>query len=658
MPTADRPPAGRRVTEGACIGACATAGWLVNDAVRFATSGQPEVFLALVPGSLVALAVGTLLGALAGRFRPLWAVYLAAGLTAFAAPLRALEVVGPLAGFGTHQSGAQLVIVQGKVLALWSLACVLAGLAPRIHWPAGRTATCLGVLGAIAAGFISRGQDPIEGEPPFWMVPAAGAIAALALGWPRLRYGGLATGAVVLVCALLTFQRGYPETRPSYWRDDLPPPASPAMAGPNLLLVVLDTVRAQSLAPYGGRRVTTPELDRWVREHATLHGQARSTSSFTLATHGSLFTGVLPAQHQAARLRPSAGRLSQEFPTLAERLRERGYQTAAIVSNHTYLHPQFGMDRGFEHFDTREGAFVERYLALAQLTGRTLWAGHILYRDAHSITGSALSWLERRRPGDPFFLMLNYLDAHTPYLVRAPHDKQFEDLRLVSVSGMPPQYNELAYERKLHYLDTQVARLLRAIEQLGLLDDTLIVITSDHGEAFGEHGFHEHCWTLYEEVVKVPLYVKPPGGRRLERDDRPIHSADVTWLVLDELGIPYERPAASAAPEAEWYRQIPMTEKYTAMAEQSKVDLDRDLVAWFEGGRKVIVSTHGTVEAYDLASDPLEQSPLVLSPEESERALARARAWWAAHPLSAEQTEVIPPDELARLRALGYAGEE
>jgi arylsulfatase A-like enzyme len=630
----------------------------VNDGVRYATSGQPEVFLALVPGSLAALAVGTLLGALAGRFRLLWAVYLAAGLTAFAAPLWTIGIVGPLAGFSTHPSGAPLVIAQGKTAVVWSLACGLAWLAPRARLPAGRTAACLGVLGAIAAGFIERGEDTSYGVRPFWIVPAATAILALALGWPGLRYRGAATVAAVLIGALLTAKRGYPPTRTSYWRDDLPPPEAPAGEAPNLLLVVLDTVRAQSLAPYGSPRVTSPELDRWVREHATLYGQARSTSSFTLATHGSLFTGVLPAQHQAARLRPSAGRLSDEFPTLAERLRERGYQTAAIVANQAYLRPDFGMDRGFEHFDMREGSFVEHYLPLAQLMGRTLWAGHLNYRDAHSITGSALAWLERRRASDPFFLMMNYLDAHTPYLARAPHDTQFEDVRLVNVSGVPPEHDELAYERKIHYLDTQVARLLGAIEAQGLLDDTLIVITSDHGEAFGEHGTYEHCWTLYEEVVKVPLYVKPPGGRRAERDDRPIHSADVAWLVLDELGIPHQRPAVAGAPEAEWYRQIPMSERYTALAAASRLDFDRDLVAWLEDGRKIIVSSRGLVEAYDLASDPVELRPLALSQEQIDRALARAQAWWAAHALVAEQTEVIPPDELARLRALGYAGGE
>ena len=315
------------------------------------------------------------------------------------------------------------------------------------------------------------------------------------------------------------------------------------------------------------------------------------------------------------------------------------------------------MDRGFEHFDHREGSLVENYLPLAQLAGRTIWAGRLAYRDAHTITGAALDWLGRRRQRDPFFLMLNYLDAHTPYLPRAPHDVQFEDVRLVNPLRVPFEHLELAYDRNLHYLDSQVARLLRACEEQGLLENTLIVITSDHGEAFGEHGLLEHCWTLYEEVVRVPLYVKPAGGRRAERDERPIHSGDLMWLMLDELGVPYQRPAASGAPHAEWYRQIPMTERYLAMAQKTDLDLDRDLVAWIEDGRKIVVSTQRVVEAYDLASDPGELRPLELSQEEIDRAVARALAWWEAHPMAAEQTEVIPPEELARLRALGYAGD-
>jgi len=470
-----------------------------------------------------------------------------------------------------------------------------------------------------------------------------------------------ACAALLLWPAYEIALEGYGPTRISwYGRDDLPPgPAAPPTEGgapPNLVLVVLDTVRADHLASYGYARDTMPRIERFAAEHATRYSNSRSTSSYTLSSHGSLFTGLFPAEHGAARLKPTALPLKDEVTTLAERLRARGYHTAAVVANGTYLTHRLGTDQGFERFDNRKGSFVGRYLALAQATGSAIWAGHLTYRDARQITNAALDWVSRERRPGPFFLMLNYLDAHEPYLPPSPEDRAFGDERPARPMAPELELRQLQYDRNLLYLDREVGRLLDGLEQRGLFENTVIVVTSDHGEAFGEHGLYEHCWTLYEEVVDVPLFVKPRGERRAEVDPTPINGADVHWLMLSELGLEVERPPTLEGLFGEWYRQIPVVEKYALFAERTERDIDQDLIAWMEGDRKVIVSTKGVVEVYDLALDPGEQRPLEIGQEERAAALQKADTWWREHPVAVGQTEEMDEDELERLRVLGYIG--
>ena len=199
---------------------------------------------------------------------------------------------------------------------------------------------------------------------------------------------------------------------------------------PNLLLIVLDTVRADHLAPYGYHRVTTPRIDAFANERATRYTRARSAGTYTLPSHASLFTGLYPSVHGADHpraegqsgvsrwtLRPALG-LRPDVPTLAEVLHEHGWRTAAIVANNVFLHHSFGLDRGFERYDDRDTAWTNEYLALAQYAGFALRTGHLLYRDGDEITAEALRWIDGEG-ARPFFLMLNYMDAHAPYMPRA-----------------------------------------------------------------------------------------------------------------------------------------------------------------------------------------------------------------------------------------------
>jgi arylsulfatase len=427
------------------------------------------------------------------------------------------------------------------------------------------------------------------------------------------------------------------------------------------VLIVLDTVRADHLAPYGYARATTPSLDRRVREEFTLYENARSTSSWTLPSHASLFTGLLPAQHGAAPPGRHAQGVREDAPMLAEVLREGGWRTAAVFSNSVYLRARkpgrasyaFGMERGFEHFDDRLDGSIGGYLPLAQLLGGDLRKGHLHYRDAERITDLALAWLDRRGEG-PFFLALNYMDAHAPNMPPPPFDRAFGGPVARDLLAPGAELQVLQYDRELAYLDLHLERLLSGLEQRGLYDRTALIVTSDHGEALGDHGFLYHGWVLYDALVRVPLYVKPAGGRTEERSSADKSGADVFRIALALAGLPAPAPADSAAPAAELYVN---PKGVGGMEARTGRDLERNLVCWKDGPFKTIVGSNGEVEVYDVAADPRELAPLALSEGQRELALERARAWWRAWPVELGRAAELGADELERMRELGYAGE-
>ena len=550
----------------------------------------------------------------------------------------ALAQVGLRRGLGAARLG----------LALGAIGCVaFSSLRARLHYPAA----------------------PIP-NPTSWGVVAA-AVPALGLGFVRhriLRRAG--TLAVLAIPVWHAASRSVDDLFPG--RPDLGPPTAEAAANaPNLLLVVLDTVRADHLAPYGHERVTTPALDAWVAEHATRYERARSTSSWTLASHASLFTGLYPAQHGATAprhdedagvrdgiaMRPAMP-LRGDVPTLAEKIRNAGYRTAAVVANNAYLTHPFGLHRGFEHYDDRNGSWVRRYLALVQLAGWNPRAGHKVYREGGDISDAALAWLERRG-AEPFFLMLNYMDAHDPYIPPPPFDREFSDEQPLDPLDPAVDLWPLLYDRGLCYLDEQLARVLDHLERNDRMDDTVVIVTADHGEAFGEHDFWVHAWVLYEEVLHVPLYVKPAGGRAREVEQSPISGVEIPALALALLGLADEPPPEATGVVGEWYagRSNPGID---AWAERVGRDLEVDLLAWIEDGVKFIADSGGALEAYDLRVDPGEEHPLELPEERRAAALARARLWWEEHPpVDPELTsgEDLDAEAIERLRALGYIGD-
>ncbi len=317
-------------------------------------------------------------------------------------------------------------------------------------------------------------------------------------------------------------------------------PLHPAMAGlpqsshgHNIVLIVLDTVRADHLSVYGYPRITTPNLDRLAGQ-GVLFENAVAPSSWTLPSLGTIFTGLLPHQHGVNWIVP----LSRGSGTLAEILRSHGYETAGFNSNFDFGQDGWGVGQGFEMYEDDSSSLRHNFGAtVAGRLAQHLYQNLVRYeaferRNAREVNRDVIRWFHHRSDR-PFFLFINYFDAHEPYLLagaskdgpRLPD----ELVRNLSQTGgsfdhMPISAEEKAslidgYDNCLKFLDEQVGELFKFLATSPRWSDTIVIITADHGESFGEHGTYSHGWNLYREVLHVPLIFFGPGipsGRRLK----------------------------------------------------------------------------------------------------------------------------------------------
>jgi len=387
----------------------------------------------------------------------------------------------------------------------------------------------------------------------------------------------------------------------------------------SVILISIDTLRADRLGLYGHAPAATPVIDALGKEGVVFE-RAYSHCPLTLPSHSSLFTGRLPPQHG---VRDNIGFVFRDdLETLPARLADAGWRTGAAVSSFV-LRPQTGIARGFELFD----ADIEAASGTAALAA--------VQRDGAAAVAALNAWIEGLGE-ERFFAFLHLYEPHRPHTPPPPYDR-LED----------------PYDGEVAYADALVGRFLEHLRGLEAYDDSLIVLTSDHGEGLGEHGEEEHGLFVYEESVHVPLIVKLPGGARAgTRISLPVGLADVAPTILDLVG------AAPLDADGRSLRAALAGEPMEERPVYSETLYSRYHFGWSEL-YSAVVADHRYIRApqpelYDLRADPAETQNLAAS----RAATVQTLDDWLASRVGDETPvpEAVGEEVRNRLQALGYVG--
>jgi len=427
----------------------------------------------------------------------------------------------------------------------------------------------------------------------------------------------------------------------------------------NLLLVTLDTTRADHLGPYGYAPAHTPTLDRLARRGVVFE-RAYAPMSQTLPSHATLFTGLEPRQH---RLVENHYLLGPEVETLAEIARDAGYQTAAFVGSYV-VKANTGMGQGFSTFGEPRPRLVD-----GELVKR-------VERDADAVSDEAIAWLPERDPSRPFLLWLHYMDPHLPHepprewrekvplieILRALKDRrEFTDheLDLQTIAAV-----RQAYDGEIAFMDHHLGRVLAALEARGMLDDTAVVVVGDHGEGLLEHGERGHGVNVFEELVHVPLIAIGPDGEAAgQRVARPVMMSELLPMMLDMMSLPDRAPGDSVW--ARLVRDEPLRARPVFFerphyspenAARRQLEDPGRLLGVIVGDHKYLRHEDGREWLFDLAEDPEEL--VDVSARQPER-LARMRelleTWEQAFPLDrVDARAAVDPERARALEQLGY----
>ena len=410
---------------------------------------------------------------------------------------------------------------------------------------------------------------------------------------------------------------------------------APAPREPSVLVLTLDTTRADALAAYGGP-VPTPHLDAIAAE-GVRYDQAVTTAPYTGPSHASLFTGRLPFEHGLRDFLGDA--LPDEALTLAELLGERGYETAAFVSAYV-LDPRYGLAQGFDLYRSPHKPDDQRFVE--QRSDVTI--------------DQALAWLSDRDPQRPFLLWLHLFDAHAPY--RPP--REFRSPVTPDAPAKSVARKRRLYHDEVRYLDSQVGRVVDALGEAGLWHDLVVVLASDHGENLGEHGrrIETHSPTLYDDTLMVPLAIRAPGRLAPGTETQQVSLVDVLPTLLDLLAI--DAPvgllgrslldrAGGEAPRPAYAETF-----YERFPRRAKPGKETRTLRW--DGWKLIVRPGGA-ELFDLARDPDELEDVAARNPERLHEMQQRLAALRARAATAPARPLEDADEAAhreRLRVLGY----
>ncbi len=449
--------------------------------------------------------------------------------------------------------------------------------------------------------------------------------------------------------------------------------------GANVVIIVLDTTRVDYLSCYDYREDTTPNISRLARE-GTLYDEAYSTDFWTLPSHASLFTGLYPSQVGATS---ETNQLVADAVTIAERLKDHGYETGAIVNNQ-WISRERGFAQGFDFY-------------------AEMWRPGYRDDDEHRRLTEQKSidvagkWLEKRLENDaPFFLFINFNVVHMPYRPTPEFRKKWVRpnrwalnrlMRLGNIAGMwgflagEEKFDETdfrimrnLYEAEVAIADEQVGEIVKLLESRSILDKTLFIVTSDHGENLGEHGMIDHLFSMYETTVHIPLIIRYP--ERFESgaiNGDLISLVDISPTVLDVCGLvddaaPADTKLFSLCSQERLRRQFVVAENDRPingieLMQQQYPDFDTSTIdhKWRmirDSQYKLIWAVDKHVELYDLANDRDELLNIAdTSPSIREALLADLKEWMKATETGRKPERFFSEDEetIKGLEALGYA---
>ena len=455
---------------------------------------------------------------------------------------------------------------------------------------------------------------------------------------------------------------------------------------PSVILISIDTVRADHLSCYGYKRNTTPNIDRFAQESLRF-SRAYAPASWTLPSHASIMTGCYPSMHNAHRSEHTkppyfSTKLSDDNITIAEILSAHGYDTAGIIAG-TLCKAVFGLGQGFNVYDDN----------LDSAGGE---------RRAHEINELAFAWLNRRETqlvqqkfllfnvALPVFLFIHYFDPHQSYMPPAPFDRKYpgrDDSVIFSYTGSSAaSYNEkeidllkdvikcthdlslkeknhllALYAGELSFVDDAVGKLIAKLNDLQLFSKGMIIVTSDHGESFGEHHLTTHGIALYDDNLRVPLIIKYPSWRKqtgVVQD--PISLVDIFPEILRTVSLPVPENIQGTTLQLPQKKRPIIAENFQDPTWKKRDDLKhlaRDLKAIYAGDFKYLWASDGRCELYNITQDPLESANLIDKlPNKAQELNEQLERWSnSVTPIDGDN-ELPDPDQAItdKLRSLGY----
>lgn len=454
---------------------------------------------------------------------------------------------------------------------------------------------------------------------------------------------------------------------------------------PNVLLLVLDTVRSDHLSCYGYHRPTSPNLDR-LADEGVLFETTLATGTWTLPSHASIFTGMYPSKHGAHNKHQY---LNERYTTCGEFLQNQGYRTACF-SNNPFVSQKDGIGRGFEEFHE---LWIASGLLGSWSKAKKVFKKMIGKHDkgAQALTLSIINWLENYTKDRPFFIFTNYLEAHLEYVPPKPYDTRFLQIgtslrRARRVNQDPVAYNGRKvsmskedfdilyslYDGEIAYQDYWLGVLFDYLREHNLIDDTVVIVTSDHGDNIGEHGLMGHEFSLSEQLLHVPLIIRYPEVYEADlRVNGVAQLLDIFPTITDIVGgdkdVKNDMQGISLIPGrfSDLRERIAFAELYAPNEQNirerySGIDLSQYLkdrrVVWTRDF-KFIWSSNNDHELYDLRDDPEEKKNLVGElPKKVSEMQGILDSWLNSfeHEVDFQQDFETDEQTIERLRELGY----